>query len=50
MHENERFDAVYREFAPAVIRYIRRRVERDDVEDLAAEVFVVRSYVVRIAW
>jgi RNA polymerase sigma-70 factor (ECF subfamily) len=41
MHENERFDAVYREFAPAVIRYIRRRVERDDVEDLAAEVFVV---------
>ena len=37
----ERFDVLWRENAPAVLRYARRRVDPDDVEDVLAETFVV---------
>ena len=35
------FATVYREHLPAISRYLARRVERDAVEDLAADVFAV---------
>lgn len=41
MNMSERFEHLYSEYAPAVIKYIRRRVDKNDVEELAAEVFVV---------
>ena len=41
MDHEQRFDAVYRDHASAVIRYLRRRVDRASVEDLAADVFIV---------
>lgn len=37
----EPFIAVYTEHLPAVSRYLARRVDRDDVDDLAADVFAV---------
>jgi RNA polymerase sigma-70 factor (ECF subfamily) len=37
----EQFVATYREHLPAISRYLGRRVERDQVEDLAAMVFEV---------
>jgi RNA polymerase sigma factor (sigma-70 family) len=39
--DTTRFDEMYQRCAASVIRYLRRRVHRDDVEDLAAEVFTV---------
>ena len=41
MQLSEHFEYIYNEYAPAIIKYIRRRVDKNDVEDLAAEVFVV---------
>lgn len=38
-HDGDWFDAIFREHATALTRYFLRRVERDDVDDLAAEVF-----------
>ena len=35
------FDTLWRDHAPAVLRYARRRVSPDDVEDVLAETFVV---------
>lgn len=35
------FEDVYRVHLPAVSRYLARRVARDDVEDLAADVFAI---------
>ncbi|MGN6273244.1 MAG: RNA polymerase sigma factor [Protaetiibacter sp.] len=35
------FEAVYRRHLPAVSAYLARRVARDDVEDLAADVFAI---------
>jgi RNA polymerase sigma-70 factor (ECF subfamily) len=35
------FEAVYRRHLPAVGAYLARRVARDDVEDLAADVFAI---------
>jgi RNA polymerase sigma-70 factor (ECF subfamily) len=35
------FEAVYRRHLPAVSAYLVRRVARDDVEDLAADVFAI---------
>jgi RNA polymerase sigma-70 factor (ECF subfamily) len=35
------FEAVYRQHLPAVSAYLARRVDRDDVEDLAADVFAI---------
>ena len=35
------FEAVYRRHLPAVGAYLGRRVARDDVEDLAADVFAI---------
>lgn len=35
------FEAVYRQYLPAVSAYLARRVDRDDVEDLAADVFAI---------
>ena len=35
------FAALYEQYLPAVSAYLRRRVERDDVDDLAADVFAV---------
>jgi RNA polymerase sigma-70 factor, ECF subfamily len=35
------FATVYSEHLPAISRYLSRRVERDSVEDLAADVFAV---------
>ena len=37
----EQFVATYREHLPAISRYLGRRVDRDQVEDLAAMVFEV---------
>ena len=37
----EPFVAVYSEHLPAVSRYLARRVARDDVDDLAADVFAI---------
>lgn len=37
----ERFDQLWRDHAPAVVRYARRHVLPDDVEDVVAETFVV---------
>ncbi|WP_138275146.1 RNA polymerase sigma factor [Rhodoluna limnophila] len=37
----EQFVATYREHLPAISRYLGRRVDRDQVEDLAATVFEV---------
>lgn len=37
----EPFVAVYAEHLPAVSRYLARRVDRDDVDDLAADVFAI---------
>ncbi|WP_138316209.1 RNA polymerase sigma factor [Rhodoluna limnophila] len=37
----EQFVAIYREHLPAISRYLGRRVDRDQVEDLAAMVFEV---------
>ena len=37
----ERFAALYEQHLPAVSAYLRRRVARDEVEDLAADVFAV---------
>jgi RNA polymerase sigma-70 factor (ECF subfamily) len=35
------FEAVYRRHLPAISAYLARRVARDDVEDLAADVFAI---------
>ena len=35
------FATVYSEHLPAISRYLARRVERDAVEDLAADVFAL---------
>jgi RNA polymerase sigma-70 factor (ECF subfamily) len=35
------FEAVYRRHLPAVGAYLARRVARDDIEDLAADVFAI---------
>lgn len=35
----EEFNAVFRALLPEVSRYLARRVDRDDVEDLAADLF-----------
>lgn len=35
------FVAVYTEYLPAVSRYLARRVDRSDVDDLAADVFAI---------
>ncbi|MBN9141751.1 MAG: RNA polymerase sigma factor [Micrococcales bacterium] len=35
------FEAVYRRHLPAVSAYLARRVDRSDVEDLAADVFAI---------
>lgn len=37
----ERFDRLWRDHAPAVVRYARRHVLPDDVEDVVSETFVV---------
>jgi RNA polymerase sigma-70 factor, ECF subfamily len=37
----ERFDRLWREYAPAVMRYARRRVPPDEVDEVVAETFVV---------
>jgi RNA polymerase sigma-70 factor, ECF subfamily len=37
----QRFDQLWRDLAPAVVRYARRHVLPDDVEDVVAETFVV---------
>lgn len=37
----QRFDRLWREHAPAVLRYARRHVLPDEVEDVVAETFVV---------
>ena len=37
----QRFDQLWAEHAPAVVRYARRHVLPDDVEDVVAETFVV---------
>jgi RNA polymerase sigma-70 factor, ECF subfamily len=37
----QRFDELWRDHAPAVVRYARRHVLPDDVEDVVAETFVV---------
>jgi RNA polymerase sigma-70 factor (ECF subfamily) len=37
----QRFDALWRDHAAAVVRYARRHVLPDDVEDVVAETFVV---------
>jgi len=38
---DQRFDQLWRDHAPAVVRYARRHVLPDDVEDVVAETFVV---------
>jgi len=37
----QRFDQLWTDHAPAVVRYARRHVHPDDVEDVVAETFVV---------
>jgi RNA polymerase sigma-70 factor, ECF subfamily len=37
----QRFDQLWRDHAPAVVRYARRHVLSDEVEDVVAETFVV---------
>jgi RNA polymerase sigma-70 factor (ECF subfamily) len=37
----ERFQAIYRRYRPAVVAYARRRVSADAVEDVVAETFLV---------
>lgn len=37
----QRFDQLWRDHAPAVVRYARRHVLPDEVEDVVAETFVV---------
>jgi RNA polymerase sigma-70 factor, ECF subfamily len=39
--ERERFEMLYREFAPVVLGYCLRRAPRDVAEDVAAETFTV---------
>ncbi|MGY1843186.1 RNA polymerase sigma factor [Modestobacter sp. SYSU DS0875] len=41
MTPDERFDRLWTDHAPAVVRYARRHVLPDDVEDVVAETFVV---------
>ena len=41
MSAEQRFDQLWRDHAPAVVRYARRHVLPDDVEDVVAETFVV---------
>ncbi|MEU2351067.1 sigma-70 family RNA polymerase sigma factor [Modestobacter sp. NPDC049651] len=41
MNSEQRFDQLWRDHAPAVVRYARRHVLPDDVEDVVAETFVV---------
>jgi RNA polymerase sigma-70 factor (ECF subfamily) len=41
MSPEERFDALWRDHARGVLRYARRRVPPDDVDDVVAETFVV---------
>jgi RNA polymerase sigma-70 factor, ECF subfamily len=41
MDPQARFDALYREHAGAVTRYVRRRCTAESVEDAVADVFVV---------
>lgn len=41
MTPEQRFDRLWTEHAPAVLRYARRHVLPDDVEDVVAETFVV---------
>jgi RNA polymerase sigma-70 factor (ECF subfamily) len=40
-HPERRFDQLWRDHAPAVVRYARRHVLPDEVEDVVAETFVV---------
>ena len=40
MSAEQRFDQLWRDHAPAVVRYARRHVLPDDVEDVVAETFV----------
>jgi len=37
----QRFESLYRDHAPQVLGYLRRRTDRDDARDVAAEVFAV---------
>jgi RNA polymerase sigma-70 factor (ECF subfamily) len=41
MDDRTRFDALYREHAAAVTRYVRRRCEAQGSDDVVADVFVV---------
>lgn len=41
MKAEARFDAIYREHAGAVRRYVRRRCDADSTDDVVADVFVV---------
>jgi RNA polymerase sigma factor (sigma-70 family) len=41
MEAQARFDALYREHAGAVTRYVRRRCEPESADDVVADVFVV---------
>ena len=41
MDAQARFDALYREHAGAVARYVRRRCEPESADDVVADVFVV---------
>jgi GDPmannose 4,6-dehydratase len=37
----EHFDQLYRRYAPLITAYVRRRVDRSEVDDVVAQVFVV---------
>lgn len=39
--QQARFDAMWRDFSPAVLRYARRRVAPGDVDDVVADTFLV---------
>ena len=42
----EHFDQLYRRYAPLITAYVRRRVDRSEVDDVVAQVFVVRQPIV----